>query len=173
MSLKVFLLIFQIALGAITTRVEERGYLSRYDLVPTAATIQYRKDMGEIPHDLTPYDGVVAVYDCSRIGDEAVLEANGKEFDVMVFDCAGVADGGAAWMERNNIVAEIGYYMHEKNPDLLGSYATIAYYDVPNGTETHMKEIKNNATGNNGTRVEFGDNLGIRLRDLDDRLLCK
>lgn len=101
-----------------------------------------------------------------------MLEANGKEFDVMVFDCAGVADGGAAWMERNNIVAEIGYYMHEKNPDLLGSYATIAYYNVPNGTETHMKEMKNGAefVGNN---TNAGGSAGVRLRGADNRLLCK
>ncbi len=105
------------------------GYLSAYGQQPTDGTIAYYQELGMIPQDLSDYDGVVAVFDCWRIGDTAVLTVGDEVFNVIVFDCAGVADGGQDWMINGGYLAEIGYYMWEKYPHIVGKYATIAYGD--------------------------------------------
>lgn len=103
------------------------GYLSAYDKNPTVYTIKYRQEIGDIPYDLSEYDGVITVLDCGRIGQEAVLAIGEKTLDVIVFDCAGQSDGGYAWMVENNIVAEVGWGIWQKYPDIVGKRATVTY----------------------------------------------
>lgn len=103
------------------------GFLSAYDETPTVATIEYDQENGFIPYDLSKYDGVVAVIDCFRVGQDAILTVGSEEFYVLVFDCAGKGDGGWNWMIRNAYLAEVGYYMRIKYPHIVGQYATIVY----------------------------------------------
>lgn len=103
------------------------GYLSAYDKNPTVYTIQYRQEVGDIPRDLSKYDGVIAVLDCGKIGQEAVLAIGEKTLSVIVFDCAGQSDGGHAWMVENNIVAEVGWGIWQAHPHIVGKRATITY----------------------------------------------
>lgn len=104
--------------------MRETGFLSAYDQAPTDATLAYR--FGENV-DLSAYDGFVAVRDCGRIGETAELETIAGTFDVLIFDCAGGADGGLQWMIEGGYVAEIDYYLREAYPELVGSIATIRY----------------------------------------------
>jgi hypothetical protein len=88
------------------------GWLSQYDQGPTDATIAYRQKLGDIPADLSPYDGVIAVEDCGQIGKDAYLFVSGRWHRVMVFDCPGHA-WTRDWMRDNNLIAEMGYYLTE------------------------------------------------------------
>jgi len=103
------------------------GYLSAYDKNPTVYTIEYRQSTGEIPHDLSGYDGVITVLDCGRIGQEAILAIGEKTIKTIVFDCAGQSDGGYAWMVENNIVAEVGWGIAQKHPEIVHKKATVIY----------------------------------------------
>lgn len=107
------------------------GYLSAYDKTPTDATIAYRQKMGEIPHDLSGYDGVIAVRNCQHIGKRAKVTTDHGVLNMLVFDCAGKSDGGDKWMDDNNIVGEIGYYARMKYPEIVHQWADMAISDLP------------------------------------------
>lgn len=107
--------------------ISNSGFLSAYDENPTVGTIAYHQNLGNIPDDLTGYDGLIVVYDCSRIGQDALLTVGDETWETLVFDCAGEADGGQDWMTSNGYVAEIDYYMWQKYPHILGKYATVTY----------------------------------------------
>jgi hypothetical protein len=100
------------------------GWLSAYNQNPTVATVKYRQGTGEIPADLSPYDGVIAVLDCGLVGEDAYLHTKGGTFYVMIFDCAG-NDGGYSWMIENSVVAEVDYFMWEEHPRIVGSWAQL------------------------------------------------
>lgn len=86
------------------------GYLSQYGQQPTDATIAYRQSVGDIPADLSPYAGVVAVEDCRYIGQPAILHVDHQFLPVIIFDCLG-RDITHNWMQANHIIAEVGYYL--------------------------------------------------------------
>ncbi len=119
-----------VEIGTITetkpkTTERTSGYLSAYGKSPTDGTLLYRQDTGQIPYDLSPYDVFIAVLDCSDIGKNAILYAGNLELNALVFDCAGVEDGGADWMIQGNYIAEIDYYTWQKYPELVGGLAEI------------------------------------------------
>lgn len=97
------------------------GFLSAYALNPTVATLEYRQHHEQIPTDLSGYDVFVAVADCAHIGAEATLAIDGKVYDALVFDCAGVADGGRQWMHTNAIAAEVDYWFWMRHPEYVGT----------------------------------------------------
>lgn len=105
----------------------EAGYLSAYDERPTLATIAYRQDTGEIPLSLVDYDGVIAVLDCSRIGQRVLMRAGGNVYRLLVFDCAGPPPGGSEWMIANRIVGEVGYGFRMAHPELVHGWAELEY----------------------------------------------
>ena len=51
----------------------------------------------------------VAVLDCDWVGRYVWLCFEGRCLGARVTDCAGVADGGAAWMIRGGYAAELDY----------------------------------------------------------------
>jgi len=102
----------------------QSGYLSAYAEVPTVGTVAYRQEVGDIPQDLRPYDVLIAVADCSRIGKEATLYTAVGPLRALVIDCAG-NDGTPSWMEENRIIAEIDYYSWQRWPELVGSAAVL------------------------------------------------
>lgn len=103
------------------------GFLSAYAELPTVATVEYRQEIGDLPHDISKYDVLIAVADCGLIGKEGVLHTIVGSLKAIVFDCAG-NDGTPSWMEENNIVAEIDYWTWQKYPELVGTPATFETY---------------------------------------------
>lgn len=104
-----------------TTAVIITGFLSAYALNPTVGTLAYRQHYAQIPRDLSSYEVFVAVADCDHLGAEATLAIDGKVYDALVFDCAGVADGGLAWMQQNAIAAEVDYWFWMQHPEYIGT----------------------------------------------------
>ena len=89
------------------------GYLSQYGPQVTAGTIAYRQEVGDLPRDMSRYDGVIAVEDCGLIGRDAKLSINGSPMlDVIIFDCLGRHEYN--WMAERNIIAEVGYGLAER-----------------------------------------------------------
>lgn len=105
------------------------GWLSAYAQTPTDATLAIRQEWGQLPADVTAYDGYVAVLDCAMVGQDATLHTAVGSFDVLIFDCAGQADGGYDWMVDGRFVAEIDWYLWEAYPELPGTWATLEVYD--------------------------------------------
>lgn len=96
------------------------GYFSHYTQSPTDGTIAYHQEVSSLlPHDMAPYKGVVAVADCSLVGQDAWIWITDQRaapgytrtwLFVKVFDCSGHAST-TMWMNQNNIVGELGYYL--------------------------------------------------------------
>ena len=107
------------------------GWLSQYAQTPTDATIAYRQEMGQIPQDLSPYVGMIAVEDCKHIGSDAYLYAKDNWHRVLVFDCLG-RDVEPNWMQDNSIIAETGYYLTQ-HLDTVGQGGIDARLVIPGG----------------------------------------
>ena len=106
------------------------GFLSAYALGPTVGTINYRQDNGQIPHDLSPYDALLAVDDCGLIGHEATLTAGDDIYTGLVFDCAG-GDGAQHFSDGNadtpwKLAADVDYGFWMQHPELVGSGVVVA-----------------------------------------------
>ena len=87
-------------------------WFSQYGQEPTDGTMEYRWSVGDIPLDMSLYAGVIAVEDCRRIGQEAMINVKNKWRRVMVFDC--LARNEHNWMQEKNIIAELGFYLARK-----------------------------------------------------------
>jgi len=78
------------------------------------AVRQARVTAMNLPDPLPPTDGFIAVEDCSRIGEIVWMRYNGGDWEsFLVADCSGHAET-SAWMQRNNICAEVGYKTAER-----------------------------------------------------------
>lgn len=105
------------------------GYVSAYAEQPTIHTAQYRYSVGDIPERKGYY---VATIGCDYVGWRGILHSDqGESIPVTVFDCAG-ADGAFDWFEANNIVAEVGYYLWQDYPEIVGSFAELQIRKVKN-----------------------------------------
>ena len=102
----------------------QSGVLSAYDLEPTVATIEARQSWGHIPSDLDEYDMFIAVPDCGRVGDNAIVIVGDTLYKAIAFDCGG-DDGGHDWMLANGVVAEVDYW----NFDLAFERAKLIWVD--------------------------------------------
>ena len=87
-------------------------WFSQYGQEPTDGTMEYRWSVGDMPLDMSLYDGVIAVEDCSRIGDVAMINIDDRWRRVMAFDCLGRDQSN--WMQEKNIIAELGFYLARK-----------------------------------------------------------
>ena len=70
----------------------------------------------------------VALLDCDRVGDMVLVCYEEDCLWARVTDCAGVADGGAAWMIRNHIAAELDYRTSVQHWNCVGQ--PISVYEV-------------------------------------------
>ena len=91
----------------------ERGWASAYAPGVMSEVIRYRLDNDlwrhTPPRDWYLADGAIATNDCAQVGLMATLvDPAGNEYRVLVADCGG-ADGGAEWMSRNRIIAELDW----------------------------------------------------------------
>lgn len=104
-----------------TNQVILTGYVSAYDERPTIDTALYRYSIGDIPERKKFY---VATLSCDYVGKRATFETDHLSIPVVIFDCAG-DDGGFNWMQQNNIVVEVGYYLRQAHPEIVGGSATL------------------------------------------------
>lgn len=106
------------------------GILSAYALWPTLGTISYRQELGQIPQDLSMFDALIAVDDCSLIGHKATIYADDREFSALVFDCAG-ADGTEYFSDGDDLTtpyklsADIDYHFWKEHPDIVQTLVTV------------------------------------------------
>lgn len=91
------------------------GVMSQYAPGKMQEVIRVRQTPGRtdpaLPSELPEVTGWVAMRDPEWIGQQVVVcfEETGQCETFLVVDCAGIADGGYAWMTRNNIVAEMDF----------------------------------------------------------------
>jgi len=87
------------------------GIASQYSQGKMQQVTAYRQRVGQIPLDLFPYDGFIAVLEADDIGRLYHIRPVGtlhwERF--LAVDCAGIADGGYAWMVNGGIIAEVGW----------------------------------------------------------------
>ena len=64
----------------------------------------------DLPTSLPAVDGFVAMEDCAMVGEIVFIRPKGESHwdSFLVADCSGHAET-SAWMERNNILVELGY----------------------------------------------------------------
>lgn len=117
------------AITAVISVISMTGYLSAYGQAPTEGTIIARQQWGQLPQDMSPYDGVIALRDARFIGQVATLNVDGQIFNVIVFDCPGDSET-LAWMDENAILGEIGYDLASKHPEIIGRPATLTLLDI-------------------------------------------
>ena len=89
------------------------GFASQYGKSPTDGTIVYRQSVGDLPNDISLYDGLIATNSCEHMGKEATVVIDGKSYFVVVFDCSGDAET-KEWMQQNRIIFEVDYYLAER-----------------------------------------------------------
>lgn len=105
------------------------GTASQYGPHVMWRNIEIRQTPGRTAHDLPPtlpdVAGYVAVVDCDRIGSLVWLRPYGGEWErFLVADCAGVADGGRAWMQAGGVLVEVDYET-AKRWDVVGRGAIV------------------------------------------------
>jgi len=99
------------------------GWLSAYCLGPTQGTLEYGQEYLGLPQDVSGYDVLLAVEDCSLVGSEATLRVAGYEFSALVFDCAGpdaYDEDGKTWLEKQGYAAEVDWWFWQQYPELIG-----------------------------------------------------
>lgn len=98
------------------------GIASRYDPEVMDAVARNRR--------MPPFEGAqIAVLDCSLVGKVVRFCYEDACHPARVTDCAGIADGGADWMIRNNIAAEFDYHT-AVSLELVGKHVAI-FLEVP------------------------------------------
>ena len=53
---------------------------------------------------------------------------DGDLYDALIFDCAGVDDGGLAWMTETAIAAEVDYWFWLEHPEYVGSELEVSIF---------------------------------------------
>ena len=100
------------------TTAEQRGYASAYAPGVFREVVNYRLDnqlWRNIPPSRWIYaDGYVATNDCAQVGLMLeLIDPAGEMHDVLVADCGG-DDGGAEWMTRHGIIAELDWELWQQ-----------------------------------------------------------
>lgn len=114
LNIALIIIVHLSSLGLVDT-----GYISQFAKSPTDGTLHYRQyESMELDPDI-PYDGYIAVKDCSRVGDEAFLKLEYDDYSsdwlhVAVFDCSGHVST-SEWMDSDNIIAEVDWYTAEEH----------------------------------------------------------
>lgn len=94
------------------------GIASQYGPGVMPRVIQTRQRLGDLPQNISGYDGYIAVANCRYIGHTAYILPHGGELErFLVADCASKSDqqgpgddrSGYEWMTSEGIVAEVDY----------------------------------------------------------------
>ena len=100
------------------------GWASAYAPGRMAEVVRWRLD-NDVWRTPPPYDwytahGAIATNDCAQVGQTMTLiDPAGRAYRVLVADCGGDV-GGAEFMTRNNIVAELDWRLWERLTDEHG-----------------------------------------------------
>jgi hypothetical protein len=93
---------------AIALTLIASGAASRYDPGVFERTVRVRQGYSSLPR--SGYSGYIALLDCSRVGEIVwVCFEDDSCTRLLVADCAGIKDGGAAWMRRGGYAGEVDY----------------------------------------------------------------
>lgn len=88
----------------------ERGYASAYapGVMEGVVTRRFANDWWRVtpPIDWYTVHGYVAAMDCSRVGEVTALHVAGRDYRVLIADCAG-ADGPPDRFSKDSIVVEL------------------------------------------------------------------
>lgn len=116
-----------------------KGVLSQYAPLKMKEVINIRQQHGRtawnLPYELPRVFGYIAMPYPEMIGKTVLIcvywdlhvDAELVACELfLVVDCAGVADGGLAWMMRNNIIAEVDY----KSAEALGFVGRGVYAEI-------------------------------------------
>lgn len=112
------------------------GWASRYDPGVFESVISTRQNhltSHSLPRNIYS-NSYVALADCSRIGEYVLIDFGDQTELALVADCAGVRDGGLAWMIRNNIAGELDPDTYFENIGATG--LKISIYEI-----RHLKNI--------------------------------
>ena len=110
------------------------GYTSAYAPGVFEDTIRIRQagrtayNIGVIPNNI---DGYIAIEDCSLINTVIVACFPSGCERLLVADCAGIADGGRAWMHRSGVVGEVDPETFARHK-LPGEYLLMHLYLIKN-----------------------------------------
>lgn len=105
-----------------------RGYASRYDPGVFESVVRVRQSYGSLPTPLPPHEGYIALLDCGRVGDVVTVCHGGECLELLVADCAGIADGGRDWMIQGGYAGEVDARTSRE----LGSLGEIiSVYELP------------------------------------------
>lgn len=95
------------------------GFASQYAVNVMEGTIRLRQGWGELPQDLSLYNGFVAVRNCTDIGKAYLIRRVGtEEWELfLAVDCASKTDrqsdtdprSGWEWMRDGNLLCEVGH----------------------------------------------------------------
>ena len=87
------------------------GWASQYAPGVMDKVIVNRQAWDQIPDEIDQYDGFVAGRYPDEIGKAVWIRPVGTdEWELfLVVDCAGIADGGLAWMKRSGVLYEVDY----------------------------------------------------------------
>ena len=98
--------------------VYDTGYASAYAPGVFREVVYHRLEnrlWRNIPPSRWIYaDGYVAVMDCSRVGEMAVMVVDEQRYDVLIADCAG-ADGPIDRFEKMGVILEMDWELWEKH----------------------------------------------------------
>lgn len=129
MLFKIFLILSLLAPGYI------EGYASGYAPGVMEGVVVVRFANGWWPNP-PPYgwymaQGAVAVEDCSRVGEMAVIEIGGRRYLVLIADCGerNKPGEGGHWMRENNIVVELDWRLWERLTAEHGRPLPVRLYD--------------------------------------------
>ena len=89
------------------------GIASQYSPGVMDSVVRVRqsgKTAMDLPAVLPAVDGFVAMEDCAMVGEIVFIRPKGESHwdSFLVADCSGHSET-SAWMERNNILVELGY----------------------------------------------------------------
>ena len=103
---------------------EEWGYASAYAPGVMGEVVRYRLDndvwRNEPPIGWYTAHGYVAAMDCSTVGEmRTLVDVKGREYRVLVADCAG-DDGPADRFSRDNIIVELDWNLWTRLVDEHG-----------------------------------------------------
>jgi len=102
--------------AALILSVVVTGFASQYAprvMSTVIANRQSGRTRVGLPQELPDVHGYIAVLSCDDVGKIYYLRPAGCEDcgweRFLAADCAGVSDGGYAWMERNGVPCELDY----------------------------------------------------------------
>lgn len=99
------------------------GWASQYAKGVMSRVVRYRQRQGQLPLDLSGYDGAVARPECADIGKDVWLRFDGGDWErFVVADCGSKSDAresdglsGYDWMKQGNVLVEVDYPTAERH----------------------------------------------------------